>query len=130
MVEDAPRVDDVELAQVREQAFVQYRAFPHVPRGVPGKVAAAELAGACNGVMVDIERNHCRTEPPGRQAEQPTAAPRVEEAHATEVGPVQHGDQRLRGGLNARFVDHAQKRSPVAPKGEAPVRGRVAGMRA
>lgn len=105
VVEDAPTVDDIELAEFGEVIFVEHGGFVDGPVGIIREVAALEFTGAVGRMRVEIEGVDGGAEAFGGEAEEAAAAACIEEALACEGGALQHGSDGLLGQGNAVVVE-------------------------
>ena len=85
LMQNAPRIDDVERPETLEVALVEHAALLDGPVVGVGEIAALELAAAGDAVRVVVERHDAGgAQPHRRQREQAAAAADVEEASARE----------------------------------------------
>src|SRR5262245_43087681 len=69
MVQDSPRIYDIELAEPSDELGIQNRALPNGPILVIGQVAPFQLLRAGDGVRIVVERADLGAKPPRREAE-------------------------------------------------------------
>jgi hypothetical protein len=125
VVQHAPAVHDVEVAQAGEVACIQHRAFLDPPPGIVDRLAAgcgmaiAQRPRAGHRLRVVVERVHGGPEPPRRQAEQAAAGARIEQAQAGERSQAEHLLQRALGLQDALLVEVLQEARPVGTEAEA-----------
>ena len=118
MMQDAPRIDDVERSEGPDEPIIENRPLPNRPARIVREMPRAQLERAGHRLRIVIERHDGRAHPPRAQGEQAAAGAYVQERPAGQIAGAQ---RRLQTGFrdgDSLARQYAEKPPPVPAERE------------